>query len=413
MNSVDPRLERLLGGKELAPLRSQLRRRFERENLDEPVREIRLTGLEPHERNALAQITGSRSRSTGSISLDLVAVDKTLSDAGVAPSLRAALEQLDGPIRHIASVRAAETARWNDIVSELEHHHLKQWLSVPANLGILKRLSASDHVAAEQICRDAEAVLTRLPANGTALAHLAADVLGDAHGLDAGRPVATMVINIIRSREPQELEDEGLLASDDRVRSVWARAGVMVNELARPALYLNVPFSVTDGSAAFTVGHPSYASLRWLMRSKPQWHVHEREVFVCENPNIVTIAADHLGNQCLPLVCTDGMPAAAQRVMLSQLRAAGAVLRYHGDFDWPGIRIANLVIREHGADPWRMNKNDYVAAAKRTQRRGTALSGAQIVATWEPSLSSQMAEYGIGISEEAVVASLLPDLARH
>ncbi|WP_175693194.1 TIGR02679 family protein [Burkholderia ambifaria] len=409
MTRVDPRLERILGGDELASLRRQLRRRFERENLDDPVREIRLAGLAPHERNALAQLTGRRTRSSASIALDLAEVDRTLSDAGVARSLRTALEQLDGPIRHIASVRAAETARWNDVVSVLDHPHLRQWLSMPANLGMLKRLSASDHVIAEQICRDAEAVLDRLPTNGTALAHLAADVLGDAHGLDAGRPVATVIVSIMRSNEPQ---DEALLTEDDRVRSVWARSGVMVNELARPALYLNVPFSVTDGSAVFTAGHPSYASLRWLMRSRPQWDVHDREVFVCENPNVVTIAADHLGRQCLPLVCTDGMPAAAQRVMLSQLRAAGAVLRYHGDFDWPGIRIANLVIREHEADPWRMNEHDYIAAAKRSQGRGTALSGAEIVAIWEPSLSSKMTEYGIGISEEAVVAPLLSDLTR-
>ncbi|NTX26721.1 TIGR02679 family protein [Burkholderia pyrrocinia] len=409
MTRIDPRLERLLGGNELASLRRQLRRRFERERLDDPVREIRLTGLAPYERDALAQITGSRSRSTASIMLDLAAVDRTLSDAGVAPSLRNALEQLDGPILHIASVRAAETTRWSDVVSVLEHPHLKQWLSVPANLGMLKRLSASNHVIAEQICRNVEAVLIRFPASGTALAHLAADVLGDAHGLDAGRPVATVVVSILRSSEPQ---DEALLAEDDRVRSVWARVGVMVNELARPALCLNVPFSVSDNSAVFTAGHPSYASLRWLMRSRPQWDVHERDVFVCENPNVVTIAADHLGSQCLPLVCTDGMPAAAQRVMLSQLRAAGAVLHYHGDFDWPGIRIANLVIREHEADPWRMTEHDYVAAAKRSQGRGVVLSGNEVVAMWAPSLSRQMTEYGIGISEEAVVEPLLSDLVR-
>ncbi|MEQ5838721.1 TIGR02679 family protein [Paraburkholderia acidicola] len=410
MTRADPRLARLLGGDKLESLRRQLRRRFEREYLDDPVREIRLTDLAPHERDALAQITGSRSRSSASIVLDLAAVDGTLSAAGVAPSLRAALEQLDGPIVHIASARAAETARWNAIVSVPEHPRLKQWLSVPTNLGVLKRLSASDNILAERICRDAEAVLNHLPSSGTTLARLAADTLGDAHGLDAGRPVATVVVSAMRSSAPQD--EDALLAEDDRVRSVWARAGVMVNELARPTLFLNVPFSVTDGSGVLATGHPSYASLRWLMRSKPRWDVREREVFVCENPNIVTIAADHLGVQCLPLVCTDGMPAAAQREMLSQLRAAGAVLRYHGDFDWPGIRIANLVIREHGAKTWRMSENDYAAAAERSHGRGTDLSGTDVIAMWEPSLSRRMTEHGFGVPEEAVAAPLLSDLAK-
>jgi uncharacterized protein (TIGR02679 family) len=410
MTRADPRLTRLLGGDELESLRRQLRRRFEREDLDEPVREIRLTGLAPHERDALAQIAGRRSRPSTSIVLDLASVDGTLSAAGVAPSLRVALEQLDGPIRHMATARAAETARWNGILSLPEHPLLKQWLSVPANLGMLKRLSASDHILAERISKDAEAVLHRLPSSGITLARLAADALGDAHGLDAGRPVATVVVSIMRTNETQD--EDTLLAEDDRVRSIWARAGVMVNELARPTLFLNVPFSVTDGSGVMTAGHPAYASLRWLMRSRPRWDVREHEVFVCENPNIVTIAADHLGSRCPPLVCTDGMPSAAQRVMLSQLRATGAILRYHGDFDWPGIRIANLVIREHGANTWRMNENDYVAAAEHAQGRGTNLSGTEVVAMWDESLSSRMTRYGLGIPEEAVAASLLSDLAR-
>lgn len=410
MTSPDPRLERLLGADALAPLRRQLRRRFERENIGNPIREIRLTGLAPHEREAVAQITGSRSRASRSIALDLEKVDNALRAAGIAPSLRSALEQLDGPIINLASTRAAIATRWNHIVSKAEHPLLKQWLSVPANLGILKRLSGSDHLLAEQICRHAGAILSCLPKGGTTLAHLAADVLGDPHGLDAGQPVATVVISTLRN--PALLDEDAMLAEDDRVRSVWARVGVMVNELARPALFLNLPFFVTDDSGAMAAGQPSYASLRWLMRSRPIWDVREREVFVCENPNIVTIAADHLGAGSLPLVCTDGMPAAAQRVLLTQLRTSGAQLRYHGDFDWPGIRIANLVIREHGASAWRMNEKDYNAAAERSQGRGTGLSGAAAVASWDPALSTEMAVLGLGIAEEAVAESLLSDLRR-
>jgi uncharacterized protein (TIGR02679 family) len=53
------------------------------------------------------------------------------------------------------------------------------------------------------------------------------------------------------------------------------------------------------------------------------------------------------------MVCTDGMPAAAQRTLLAQLAAGGATLRYHGDFDWPGINIGNFVMQAFGAMPWR------------------------------------------------------------
>ena len=39
-------------------------------------------------------------------------------------------------------------------------------------------------------------------------------------------------------------------------------------------------------------------------------------------------------------------------------------LRYHGDFDWPGIAIANSVIRRHDATPWRLSAADYQAAVR-------------------------------------------------
>jgi uncharacterized protein (TIGR02679 family) len=68
----------------------------------------------------------------------------------------------------------------------------------------------------------------------------------------------------------------------------------------------------------------------------PTWHVARRDVFVCENPN---------------MACTDGMPSAAQQTLLAQLAAAGARLRYHGDFDWAGLVIGNFLMREFGAEP--------------------------------------------------------------
>jgi hypothetical protein len=48
--------------------------------------------------------------------------------------------------------------------------------------------------------------------------------------------------------------------------------------------------------------------------------------------------------------------------LLSQLAKARAQLCYHGDFDWPGVRIGNHVMREHGAQSWRFGAADYEAA---------------------------------------------------
>lgn len=134
-------------------------------------------------------------------------------------------------------------------------------------------------------------------------------------------------------------------------------------------------------------------------------------VYVCENPNIVAIAADQLGSRCAPLVCTEGMPAAAQRTLLTQLTDAGARLLYHGDFDWAGLRIANFVMRIWPALPWRFRAADYEAAVSRAPHTLRDLGNAPVAASWDDSLTAAMQSRGLAIAEEAVVAALLEDLA--
>jgi uncharacterized protein (TIGR02679 family) len=184
---------------------------------------------------------------------------------------------------------------------------------------------------------------------------------------------------------------------------------VLVNELARPVLFLNLP--VRDaGNYSQSLGEPVYASLRSLLRSPPSWDVADCRVYVCENPNLVAIAADHWGSDCAPLVCTDGMPAAAQRCLLSQLAKARAQLFYHGDFDWPGVRIGNHVMREHGAQPWRFGASDYEAAVEGASSLGQALTGKAARAFWDEGLMTAMQQHELSIAEEALAASLLMDL---
>jgi uncharacterized protein (TIGR02679 family) len=267
----------------------------------------------------------------------------------------------------------------------------------------LKRLSAGRPETAVELVRAALSVLARLPAAGVPRAQLAAASLGDAHALDAGSPVATLVLSALRHAATTD-EDAG----GERSRAVWAAAGVLVNELARPALALNLPGLLEQGGVA--AGEPAYLSLRRLLRSPPAWSVQGRMVFVCENPNLLALAADRLGPRCAPLVCTEGMPAAAQRTLLWQLAAAGATLHYHGDFDWPGLRIAGQVLREHGARPWRLAAVDYLAAVARAPRPGRALEDAAVATPWDAALAAAMRQERLAIDEEALAETLLADL---
>lgn len=419
---ADARLQRLLGGAALAALRTRLRQRFERGAADGA---FRLNDLSEVERNALAGLLGRPARRAGSMALDTAELDAALHHAGIASSLRHALERLDGPIVNRVAERTALQAQWDGLIAEYGTERLAALLAQPRGVSLLKRLARSPEVAA-QFLAATRAVLGRLPAAGIPRSRLAADTLGDAHGLDPGRPVASLVLATLRlgaesaevlttlrlGAESAEMPDVPLTAdevNDESARAVWAGAGVLVNELARPALFLNLP---CDDEACHerASGEPTYLSLRALLRSPPRWQVAGRDVHVCENPNLVAIVADALGSKSAPLVCTDGMPGAAQRTLLIQLAQAGARLRYHGDFDWAGLRIGNWVMRACGARPWRYAAADYLSAVGQLPVRGRSLGTDGVEADWDADLAAAMRTHGQAIDEEAVAAGLVRDL---
>jgi uncharacterized protein (TIGR02679 family) len=421
-DSTQARLQRLLGGDRLASLRKRLRQRFERARLDATVESIRLGKLSAEEHAALASLLGRQPRYSSSLRIDIRFIDAALQRSAIATSLRDALERLDGPIVHLAAERVSQQMLWSDVVGNCSHHDLAALLGRPAGIGLLKRLAKQEPSTAAQLCSRAEAVLKALPANGITRSQMAANILGDAHALDDGQSTATLVLAVRRgaAQPPRDehVDDPAVRADEndplrgsntERSRDTWAKAGVLVNELARPALFLNLP---TRGAKSHSQrpGEPAYASLRSLLRAPPLWDVEKRRVYVCENPNLLAIAADRVGPDCAPLVCTDGMPAAAQRCLLSQLAQARARLCYHGDFDWPGVRIGNHVMREHGAQSWRFGAADYVAAVRTAPSAGQILLGKAVDASWDEALTAAMQQHRICIAEEALAASLLQDL---
>jgi uncharacterized protein (TIGR02679 family) len=406
-DSIDgERLRKLLGGVALANLRLRLRARYERGASRD---EFTLTDLLGHERRALAGLLGRRTVAAGSMRIRRSELDAALDHAGIAVTLREALEFLDGPLSDRRADRVAHEQAWSAALSLTAEPRLAALLTDATGTALVKRLSGSDPARAELLLAQAACVLGRLPGQGISRAQLAAEVLGDSHSLDNGRPVATIVLRAWAAETSIDvIEAAGLQDAEESVRDRWARLGITVNELALPALCLNLPRLDIDG-ANLSSGEPVHLSLRTLLRRPPTWHVAQRDVFVCENPNIVAIAADRLGAACAPLACTDGMPSAAQQTLLAQLAAAGARLRYHGDFDWAGLVIGNFVMREFGAEPWRFGVVDYLSA---TADHRIALRGDKpVVARWDDRLSSAMSERRVVVHEEGVAETLMMDLA--
>jgi uncharacterized protein (TIGR02679 family) len=128
---------------------------------------------------------------------------------------------------------------------------------------------------------------------------------------------------------------------------------------------------------------------------------------------VVAAAADRLGSRCPPLVCLEGVPSQAARKLLAFLVRRGGRVRYHGDFDWPGLRIARILAETVPWEPWRFRAEDYrgaVTLAERSSAECPPLSGEPVETPWDPTLAPAMAETGVAVEEEAVLEDLLEDL---
>jgi uncharacterized protein (TIGR02679 family) len=240
-------------------------------------------------------------------------------------------------------------------------------------------------------------VMHELPSPGEPIGRFAARTTGDAHALDDDRPLSTLALRA--ARVLSGLPDG---SGAEWRREVWASVGLMRDELSTTVITLGL--TGHRGLEAW-LGQPVHLTLRQLVRDPPQ--LAALDVFVCENPVVVAAAADHLGPSCPPLVCTSGQPGAAVMHLLRLIVSARGTLHYHGDFDWGGIRIANVLHDRVPLTPWRFDTTSYLAAGD----VGRPLTGAPVEARWDPALTPAMSRVGRRIEEELVLDDLLDDLS--
>lgn len=402
------RLQRLLGGSELVRLRQKLARKLLREGGGR----LSLSRVSDAERAAVERLVGRSPRQGKSLSVDLEAMSEALSRAGVAGDLRAALEALDGPLVDDRIRRESQSRCWTALIESFRERAeplgVADWLEALQASGLLKRLARRSEPRGQALLSQAFDVLERLPAQGMTLSTLAAACLGDAHGLDAGRPVAALVRRALARHWRG-----GVARVDPDERSIWAHAGVLMGgDITSAVLTLRLP--VGPGPALDEAlsrycqqAEPSWLTLRQLLRHPPGWDCAGRDVFVCENPAVLAEAAERLGARSAPLVATWGRPGAAVLTLLEQLEAAGAVLQYHGDFDWAGIGIANALLERFAMRPWRMKAQDLEASASLA---GKSLVGSPVDACWDSALCPALVCRGQALHEEQVLDFLMEDL---
>jgi uncharacterized protein (TIGR02679 family) len=328
----------------------------------------------------------------------LADVDAQLRSSEICAGLEEALSSLIGPIKNLRAQRLELEAEWAAVFEEASAAvegvpDAGLWLDELRSSGLVRRLARGRPPAARSLFRSAVAAVRSLPANAVPIAEFAARLTGDAHALDPGAPVGTLVLRFAAFRGAVEDLDDV-----EQRREAWAVVGVLLDELSAPVLVLNLRAVIGDATARAMAlhadeGEPYRLSLRQLVRSRPAFTraATGPRVYVCENPTIVAAVANRLGARSAPLVCVEGNPRAAPRLLLHRLREHGIELLYHGDFDWAGIQIGNRVIRRFGATPWRFGCAEYGGRAA----AGPLLEGEPVEPVWDGTLRAAMLTTGV------------------
>jgi uncharacterized protein (TIGR02679 family) len=365
------------------------------------------------ERKAIIGITGQyRPEGATQIAVRLADLDAAVRET-TGQGLGDLLEQIGPPVKD----RPADRRRLADgreaTVRSLENSlvHDRDWFQawlteIVADGTLTKLVNAADADRVGQAARVLAAI--ELRAEPVQLAELAAATTGDTKALNHGTTLATLVLRALAIRTGTSRP-----ATTEQRRELWDSCGVIVDDLASRVLMLNLVARgdglgewLTDAAAR---GVPFYATLQQLI-AMPVAPLAETIAHVCENPAVLRRAAADLGPRSRPLICTEGQPSTAFHRLATAITNTSGTLRYHGDFDWPGIAIANSVIKRHNATPWHMSAPDYQEAIREDSDH-VKLSGAPQPTRWDPALADAMITAGRAVYEESVADPLIADLA--
>src|SRR5579875_3651462 len=130
---------------------------------------VTLVGASADQRRAAGRLLGHSPGRASALSISLPELEAVLRRTSVAPSLRAAVEALSGPVRDAAAERATEVQRWHDTLKQARRSRLAAdswyllWLDEISRDGTITRLLRQGQ--ADQLDQ-AIAVLEHLPDAG-------------------------------------------------------------------------------------------------------------------------------------------------------------------------------------------------------------------------------------------------------
>lgn len=386
----------------LAPLWAELARRMGASA--RPVRRVRLTGLDPNTREAVAGLLRSPRLPPADVTVPTARVADAfgVDDTG----LRRLVEAVHGPLGDRASTRARAEAARRAAGERLaavaaraggDTDGLARWAraqaaavdgDLPAHTALVERVL--------------DTIAGAAPTRPVPLPVAAARSLGDPHALDFDQRAGRLLTAALAARAGVD-EVTGARVRRDLLHG----AGLIDDDLSSTVLTWGLRLATTHPAAGWAgaladAGEATSFTLAQLRR----WPVSApcpATVRVVENPAVLA-AATRTGCPA-PLVCTAGIPSVAALLLCEQLVACGCRLHVHADFDPGGMRIvAGLLDRFPQATAWAMTAADYRAA----RPSAVSFAPADVPPTpWDPPLAAALRDRGRAVFEEQLVQTLL------
>ena len=387
----------------------QLAEQLERNGLQAQGR-IVVTALDRSERHALGGMLG-RVLASDTCRIDLLSLDDRLrarSDEGLVGASERVLGRalVDRPAQRQArgqrrEVPFAEARSWLEQHPGQVQEWTEVWLATLRRDGLLTRDPDPSRLIVQALSV-LETCLADPSRPSLARTELAATAAHDAHALDDDRRLSQLILRGLALRV-----DRPAPTSASERREVWESVGVTTDSVSSTCLTRGL--RVLDGWAgaqryrlAADSGDPIHVTW-WDLRRGLQM-APGQEVFVCENPRVLEAIAERaLGG--ITVVCTSGRSTLVVLEVLRRLSGSGAHIRYHGDFDWPGIAMTNQLIAMFDVQPWSMSADDYLDSPARLP-----LVGSEVAPAWDADLGAAMRQRGLAVHEEAVLGGLLDSL---
>lgn len=283
------------------------------------------------------------------------------------------------------------------------------WLEGVERSGLLTRSVTEDEnlIVTAAACLAALPMPEGQPMTRTELAARYGGARG-AHAFDDGHRLTALVL-----RGAAAMTESVYPRNAAERRTLWASVGILCDSASTTVLVANLrpePNSLVarhlrERAEAALPSHICGRDLQAPIRL-PRGSL----VYVCENPAVLEAAVDRGADSTI--VCTAGNPTTVVMELLRQLSESGATIRYRGDFDWPGVAIANRLVAGLKCETWLFDCETYQQAASTVAGDAVPLVGSPIAAQWDRNLCPAMETEGIAIHEELLTEHLIDYLMR-